>query len=398
MCAFGRSHRAAATTDATARWVAATLRFPPDAAARAIRRCPLFRDSHEGGGAAVSFVYSELDVGRIVDDHFASMRGAALSAFGAAPVLDATSGRALSGSRDPGGDGGVAFVFDACGGFERSVLSPEAFVRIALVRGASLVRWEDECGMMQCSDCLSRSHVFAFAYPNDVFLYESSRGPRRLVVSYQPADPQLFVGSQSRAGGGGEVAVLLTGETDAEMRGVAPGSWVAMYPMRRRLKRLALESMLSSTGSVTVRPHPGYWQLRCDSVEACKSAGISRGRVVEEKRAYAAAVNAAGVLLVTSSSFRYWLRKYSEGALAGALLLGDMPEGAGHPLVGSIALMHPWLTDGELRLHVDFWRSAFAAPLGRARGVAARRAAEWKLTWTYRVLQVWSAATGCLVV
>lgn len=81
------------------------------------------------------------------------------------------------------------------------------------------------------------------------------------------------------------------------------------YPLRHRFAGLIRSGCVPGE----VREHPSY---ELDSEDA----------VLKQVQAYAGQLGRAKIVVVDSSRYRYPLSKYTEAAMAGALVVGDMPE------------------------------------------------------------------------
>lgn len=293
------------------------------------------------------FLYPALDAQRILDAHFALMAQAVdrlphLSlqrrAVLTEPVLrtwDATAAAMLATlassaidsilPRQAVSEPDAMLVFDRCCGQGRQSLPP-----LSVPPHVPTIRWEDECGMGQCTECVQQSDVFAFAYEQDMRLYRKLLPGRVFVHSPQPADPAAFAeASAPLQDAHRPITVILTGEADALFPG-RDGQWYPQYPLRRRLRRLLRSGAVAGW---VVRAHPGYTQFACHSAAECTAANVSAATTTAERAAYAAQLGQARIVLVTASAWRYWLRKYAEAALAGALVMGDVPQGMSHPLL-----------------------------------------------------------------
>ncbi len=135
------------------------------------------------------------------------------------------------------------------------------------------------------------------------------------------AEPTMFHAA-SRPWAERNIDVLLTGVTGE-----------TYYPLRARWQRLLDAGKLP--GKVHRHGHPGY---RRTSQGACEAA----------VREYAGLLGRTKIHLVCSSKFRYPLAKYIEGAMAGCLTVGDMPEQAPPGYERIVWNVNPNDSDAEL--------------------------------------------------
>ncbi len=135
------------------------------------------------------------------------------------------------------------------------------------------------------------------------------------------AEPTMFQAA-ARPWAERDIDVLLTGVTGE-----------TYYPLRARWQRLVDAGKLP--GKVHCHRHPGYRQR---GVRECEAA----------VREYAALLGRAKVHLVCASKFRYPLAKYVEGAMAGCLTVGDMPEQAPPGYEKIVWSVNPSDSDAEL--------------------------------------------------
>ena len=209
--------------------------------------------------------------------------------------------------------------------------------------GAIRIRYEDECPQNLCALCMARADVFLMSYKQEHTAYSSTAAAtaalhqhRVIVHTPQPANSKLFY--KNAAGTPAThhprpVNVLLTGCTEGVVmfgdytyntgethESNAAKTWI--YPLRRRLATIVQSGLIVGA---KFRKHPGYGRsggAASDSKRDFKSTRRKRERQLTE---YAAELQSAKIVFVTRSHRDYALRKYTEAAFAGALLVGDIP-------------------------------------------------------------------------
>ena len=214
----------------------------------------------------------------------------------------------------------ITVIADDCATFgNRSRIHPAR-----LHPRAIRIRYEDECPKKLCDLCIARADVFLMSYEQEFKAYAAD-APKSyqkvLIHTPQPAEPTLFNGHVDSTR---PISVLLTGcikgtAVDTKEGAANNGEWI--YPLRRRLAKII------QSGAVTgaqFREHPGYssniptgW-----SNQDFNATRTSRELQLQE---YASRLKASKIVLVTRSHRDYALRKYTEAAFAGSLLVGDIP-------------------------------------------------------------------------
>jgi len=135
-------------------------------------------------------------------------------------------------------------------------------------------------------------------HANDVRRFRPFRGWRPLVRHIPHCVERSIFAPAAQPQPQRPIPVVLTGNVHKRT-----------YPLRYRLERLIRSGQVPGE----VRPHPSYEM----GTEAEAAAQV---------QAYADHLGRAKIAVVDSSRYRYPLSKYTEAALAGALVLGDMPE------------------------------------------------------------------------
>jgi len=126
-------------------------------------------------------------------------------------------------------------------------------------------------------------------------------------------------------------------DTDVVLTGVLSSEY---YPFRCRLADLIQRKKLP--GQCVVHRHPGY---RAKNLAACD----------ERVKEYAKLLGRSKIALGCSSRFRYALAHYVEKAMAGCLVVGDLPDQAGHErfVVG----LNPVWSDKQIAFEIGHWLS-----------------------------------------
>ena len=274
----------------------------------------------------------------------------------------------------------AVLTFDRCGeiGIERSTFHDHAMPGVDA--STTRVRWEHECRFDSCGECAQRADVFLAPYVDELAQFEPSlarpaESQRVVVRTVHTAEPQIFEHSARRER---DIAVLLTGRMDPDK-----------YAFRRRLARL-LPAMCTSAridaAACVLRAHPGYWDQQCSSLASCAERGINKSRSVLQTKDYASQLARARVVLVTSSTYRYPLAKYVEAAMAGALIVGDMPfEQESHRtgVASMVVELAPEMTDAQIVSTVGWWLAHDAERWAKAE--QAQQLALSSFTWDHKL-------------
>jgi hypothetical protein len=123
------------------------------------------------------------------------------------------------------------------------------------------------------------------------------------------------------------VPVLLTGALGAKL-----------YPLRTR----CAEFMRAGRLPGEIRSHPGYRTMDADQ---------TRAQFVD----YAQHLGRTRIALVLGIKFDYALAKYSEAAMAGCLLMGDVPRELHHTLGRYMVKIDPDMPDEQIISEVRWW-------------------------------------------
>jgi hypothetical protein len=123
------------------------------------------------------------------------------------------------------------------------------------------------------------------------------------------------------------VPVLLTGSLGSKF-----------YPLRTRCAELMRSGRLPGE----LRPHPGY---------RTQTAADTRDQFVD----YAQHLGRSRIALVCGIKFDYALAKYPEAAMAGCLLIGDVPRELHHTLGRYMVQIDPDMPDGQIVKEIQWW-------------------------------------------
>ena len=123
------------------------------------------------------------------------------------------------------------------------------------------------------------------------------------------------------------VPVLLTGSLGAKF-----------YPLRTRCAELIRIGQLPGD----IRPHPGY---RTADVEQTRDQFVD----------YAQHLGRTRIALVLGITFDYALAKYPEAAMAGCLLIGDVPRELHNTLGRYMVQIEPDMPDAQIVKEVQWW-------------------------------------------
>jgi hypothetical protein len=149
------------------------------------------------------------------------------------------------------------------------------------------------CGVHRALD---QVNVAFFAYANTVpWALENLRADQLYIHEPHGAERALF---EHRVDALRDIDVLLAGRVEY------------FYPLRTKFYDLAVAG---SDPPITVRVHPTY---------ALENASAAEAQAAD----YAAQLKRAKIVLVCRSTRNFALRKYVEAAMAGALVVGDVPD------------------------------------------------------------------------
>jgi hypothetical protein len=138
------------------------------------------------------------------------------------------------------------------------------------------------------------------SHANELHYLDGLKDKCRAVYIPHCAEPSVFAAA-AKPWEERDIDILLTGAVG-----------LPHYPLRTRLAKLMKDGKLP--GKCYHLPHPGYWR---NSIEECEA-------VVRE---YASWLGRSKIALCTCSKWRYRLAKIPEAAMAGCLVVGDLPEG-----------------------------------------------------------------------
>eukprot|EP01116_Phalansterium_solitarium_P006202 TRINITY_DN18502_c0_g1_i1.p1 TRINITY_DN18502_c0_g1~~TRINITY_DN18502_c0_g1_i1.p1 ORF type:complete len:457 (+),score=128.23 TRINITY_DN18502_c0_g1_i1:230-1600(+) len=147
-----------------------------------------------------------------------------------------------------------------------------------------------------------------FNYACDMAYYSDIATDKLLVHLPHAAPPDLFYGRLPNATR--PIDVLITGSTQS-----------SMYPFRNML----LDMVKNGEIAAKVLPHPGYTEQLSDDVTVLHRNGITANSSDAQLRAYADTLKTSKIVLCTRPVRQLSLRKYTEAAMAGALVIGNIP-------------------------------------------------------------------------
>ena len=229
------------------------------------------------------------------------------------------------------------------------------------------VRYEDECPKQLCHICLAKADVFLMSYEKEFQKYTtkfiSKNASKVIIHTPHPADPVLFHGDVQKMR---PINVLLTGcikgavfdmkemekEKEKENNNIKSGStsektWI--YPLRQRLANIL---NTNTKLGAKFRPHPGY-----GGTVPIGNRDYDRVRKNREQqlKEYALELTSAKIVLVTRSHRDYALRKYTEAAFAGSLLVGDIPTEQVSLFSQFVVEIKPTMSDQEIVDTLTWW-------------------------------------------
>jgi hypothetical protein len=144
---------------------------------------------------------------------------------------------------------------------------------------------------------LDQVNMAFFAYANTVpWALENLRTDQLYIHEPHGAERELF---EHPVEAERDIDVLLAGRVEY------------FYPLRTKFYDIAVAGRGEPT--ITVRAHPSYAMANASAAE-------------EQAADYAAQLKRAKIVLVCRSSRNFALRKYVEAAMAGALVVGDVPD------------------------------------------------------------------------
>jgi hypothetical protein len=166
-------------------------------------------------------------------------------------------------------------------------------------------------------------HIVLLAYENDYTILQKEREKiegfdadiEKSLITHWPhaALPGVFLKSLGKNWSEREFDVCLTGNLYKEL-----------YPARFLISQWLRDKRLKALGiSANILSHMGYADSL--SAEERKSKNITGLKLEEQYSKYAEFLSDCKIVIVTRSVRDFELRKYAEGALSGALLMGNIP-------------------------------------------------------------------------
>lgn len=154
-------------------------------------------------------------------------------------------------------------------------------------------------------------------------LHHKGTGPP---VAWLPAaaDRTLYA-SKSRPWNARQIQCALVGNCDGEQ-----------YPLRAKFRQILRDGAVHGV----IREHPGDWQV---DHPAC----------LKQINEYAALLANTKLVLMCSSKHSYGLQKYAEAAMAGACIMGDVPDDYRDTLGPHIIEVNPRTSPDKLRNQIQ---------------------------------------------
>ena len=177
----------------------------------------------------------------------------------------------------------------------------------------------------------TNASIALFAYARDIQLYPHLSRDMLMVhlphVIHAPLFSNVSHLSPSRT-----TTVLLTGRL------------ASAYPFRTRLHHLIESGKIKGAKG---RKHPTYTMAEAE-ISSVK-------RIKEQERDYVRSLESAQIVFVTSSRSKLRLIKYGETAVAGALIVGDMPLGSEYEFKDIMVEIKPNYSDSEIVDTVEYY-------------------------------------------
>ena len=178
--------------------------------------------------------------------------------------------------------------------------------------GITIIQRESECWNLDGGGCMSsairwNSSIVSMDYAYEIFNYMNYTYRRVLVHSPNVADPYIFLGEIDDINR--DIDILIVGYVHDNV-----------YPTRSRFLKLVDSNRLNAV----VLPHPDYYNRW--PIEKLKKFNITHTSCEKQVLLYSSYLKRAKIVLTGSSRYKYGLQKYSEIPLAGALMIGDVPN------------------------------------------------------------------------
>ncbi len=223
-----------------------------------------------------------------------------------------------------------------------SVIEPASIADDYLVATKYQECWWPDDGSAGCPPAWQqalneRVGLVICSHANDLQRFDRIKDKCQAVYLPHCAEESVFAAA-AKPWGERDIDILLTGAVG-----------LPHYPLRVRLAKLMKDGKLP--GKCHHLPHPGYWR---DSIAECEA-------VVRE---YAGWLGRSKIALCTCSKWRYRLAKIPEAAMAGCIVVGDLPEYApGCRDTGEREFMHSFdeRHDSE-EVIINTFRSLLAYP------------------------------------
>ncbi|CAF2816220.1 unnamed protein product [Rotaria sp. Silwood2] len=203
-------------------------------------------------------------------------------------------------------------------------------------RYSPIMTWEHECWGYRCLPSVidENTTILMQGYAYEMDLYHMSFSYNR-VIAHIPicAEPAVFyppVALNSDKPPVRDIDFLVVGARDN-----------LIYPLRIRLGQMVKNGLIKNS---YLHKHPGYF-VENRSVEQSES----------QVHDYAALLRRAKIVVVDSSRYRYAINKYSEVALSGCLIVGDIPFEREEEFRRYVVQISMNMTDGEILSIIEYW-------------------------------------------
>eukprot|EP01112_Ceratiomyxa_fruticulosa_P002803 TRINITY_DN1303_c0_g1_i1.p1 TRINITY_DN1303_c0_g1~~TRINITY_DN1303_c0_g1_i1.p1 ORF type:complete len:451 (-),score=48.18 TRINITY_DN1303_c0_g1_i1:95-1447(-) len=202
-------------------------------------------------------------------------------------------------------------------------------------------RFGCDCWDNKCSQDLTNWNISIaqFCYAQEMSMYSSLSHRRVFVHSPNSADPKIFYPGYMTQPLKRDIPILLIGALSKDI-----------FPMRERLKDMIEDGLFP--GAV-IREHPGYTEYLTE--EEAKQKEVDVLWHANQYEEYASQLMRAKITLVTSSIYRYALQKFSEAAMAGSLILGEIPLEREDEFKKYVVPLLPTDSDEDIVKKVNYW-------------------------------------------
>ncbi|CAF3128418.1 unnamed protein product [Rotaria sp. Silwood2] len=196
--------------------------------------------------------------------------------------------------------------------------------------------YEHECWGYRCLPWIidDNTTILMQAYAYEMDLYHTSFSYNRVIVHIpQCAEPSIFyppVALNSDKRVIRDIDILVVGALQS-----------FVYPLRSRLAEMVKKKLIKNS---YLHDHPGYVLVN-RSVEQTES----------QIHDYAALLRRAKIVVVDSLRYGHAINKYSEVALSGCLIIGDIPSEREEEFRRYIVQISMNMTDEEILSIIEYW-------------------------------------------